>query len=129
MTITADAAGGLATISIGDLSAQTLFDGMPLNLLSASAAAEASLQVRSALDYVASQRANVGSYQSALEYTQSYLDISILNQESARSILADTDYAAESTNNANLQVKNKSAIATLVQSNRIQGNILRLLGD
>lgn len=119
----------ITNISIGDIGTQTLFGGKSLNLLSASAAAEASLQVRSALDYVTSQRANVGSYQSALEYTQSYLDTSILNQEAARSILADTDYASESTNNANLQVRNKSAIATLVQSNRLQGNILRLLGD
>ncbi|MFO1241671.1 MAG: flagellin [Rickettsiales bacterium] len=116
-------------ISIGDLSTKTLFGGKNVNLLSASAAADASLSVRSAQDYVTSQRANVGAYQNSLEYTQSYLDTSILNQEAARSVLQDTDFAAESTNNANLQVKNKQGIATLVQSNRLQGNILRLLGE
>lgn len=116
-------------ISIGDLGSKSLFGGKSLNLLSASAASEAALSVRSAQDYVTSQRAEVGSYQSALEYTQSYLESSILNQEAARSVLQDTDFAAESTNNANLQVKNQSAIATLVQSNRLQGNILRLLGE
>lgn len=126
---TGDSADDTVNIAIGDLSTGTLFGGKSINLLSASAASEAALAVRSAQNYVTSQRANVGAYQNSLEYTQSYLESSIINQEAARSVLQDTDFAAESTNNANLQVKNQSAIATLVQSNRLQGNILRLLGE
>jgi flagellin len=116
-------------LTIGDISSATLFNGRDLNLLSADAAAEALSSVRSAQDYLTTQRAGVGAYAQALNYTGAQLETAIMNQDAARAVLADTDIASESTVYAQLLLQRQAQIATLAQGNRLQGNILQLLGN
>ncbi len=114
-------------LSIGDVSSDALFNGLDLNILTADGAAQALGAIRGAIGYVTSQRADVGSFQSALDFAAANVESAIQNQEAARAALADTDFAAESTNNALLQVQRQAQLATLAQSNRLQGNLLQLL--
>lgn len=124
-----DSATDTVNLQIGDVSSEALFGGRDLNLLSADAASEALSYVRNAQDYLTAQRADVGAYSQALDYTGAQLESAIQNQEAARSALADTDFASESTLYAQLLLKQQAQVATLVQGNRLQGNILQLLSN
>lgn len=123
-----DLANDTVNLQIGDISSKTLFDGRDINILTASDAAQALNFVRNAQDYLSSQRANVGAYSQALNYTGAQLDSAIQNQDAARSILADTDFGSESTLFSQLLTQNQAQIAAQVQGNRLQGSILKLLG-
>jgi flagellin len=115
-------------LAIGNVGTAGLFaDGVP-NLLTADASAQALSSVRSAMDYITSQRANLGSAQEALSYTAANVDTAIQNQEAARASLADTDFLSASTQNAALELRSKAGIATLAQGNKLSGNLLSLLG-
>lgn len=116
-----------AELRIGDVSSASLFGGLDLDLLSAGGAQQALGVLGGALDYVTSQRAEVGSSQSALDYAYSELETAIQNQEAARAELADTDVAEESTNLALAIIRQQMQVATLAQGNRLQGGLLSLL--
>lgn len=116
------------SLAIGDVGTSGLFSGGIPSLLTAESSAQALSSVRSAMDYVTSQRAELGSAQEALSYTAANVDTAIQNQEAARSTLADTDFLSASTLNALYEVQNKAGIATLAQSNKLNGNLLRLVG-
>lgn len=124
-----DSATDTVNLQIGDVSSEALFGGRDLNLLSADAASEALSYVRNAQDYLTAQRADAGAYSQALDYTGAQLESAIQNQEAARSALADTDFASESTLYAQLLLRQQAQVATLVQGNRLQGNILQLLSN
>jgi flagellin len=124
-----DATSDVVNLKLGDISSRSLFGGRDLNLLSADAAAQALSYLRDAQDYLTTQRADVGAYAHALDYTGAQLDSAIQNQEAARAVLADTDIASESTRYALMALQQRAQIATLVQSNRLQSNILQLLGN
>lgn len=119
----------LVELSIGNLSTSALFNGQSLDLLSVSGAQAASAAISLAINSLTSQRANIGSFQEALDFTSANVNSAIQNQDAARSVLADTDFASESTNNASLQLLSKANIATLAQTNRLSGNLLQLLGS
>lgn len=114
-------------LTIGSVSADALFNGQNLNLLSASGAATAFSAIQNAINTVTSRRADVGSFQSALDFAAANVDSAIFNQEAARAMLADTDFAAESTENALLAVQRQAQIAALAQNNRLNANLLRLV--
>lgn len=113
--------------TIGDLSTDALFSGETFNLLSAEGAVAAFGAIGAAIDTLTSQRADVGAYQQALDYTAANVDSAIQNQEAARSVLQDTDLASESTLNKLFETQAQAGIATLAQSNRLSGNLLQLL--
>ncbi len=114
-------------LTIGNLSADALFNGKAIDILSQSGAAQAFSAIAAAKDYVTSQRADVGSFQSALDFAAANVQSAIQNQEAARAALEDTDFAAESTNNAKLTVQRQAQIALLAQSNKMGSNLLRLV--
>ncbi len=114
-------------LSIGNTSADSLFNGQDINILSAENASQALNAVQSAIDRVTGVRADVGSFQSALDYAAAQVDTAIQNQEAARASLADTDIAAESTQNAQLTVLRQAQLASLAQTNRLQSNLLSLI--
>lgn len=115
------------SLTIGDVSADALFNGQSLNILTAADASRAFNAIRSAQDYLTSQRADVGSFQSALDYAAANVDTAIQNQEAARATLEDTDFAKEATNNALLTVQRQAQIALLAQGNKLSANLLRLV--
>lgn len=116
------------SLAIGDVGTSGLFSAGVPNLLTADASAQALSSVRSAMDYVTSQRASLGSTQEALSYTAASVDTAIQNQDAARASLSDTDFLSASTENAALELLGKSGIATLAQGNKLSGNLLKLLG-
>jgi flagellin len=113
-------------LRIGSTSSEALLNGN-LDLLSSGNAAQALDALRTASDRLTSERANVGAYQQSLGFSASNVASTLLNQESARSVLQDTDLALAALENALLTTRSQSGIAMLVQSNRLQGNILGLL--
>lgn len=114
-------------LTIGNVSADALFNGKAIDILSQAGAAAAFSAIASAQDYVTSQRADVGSFQSALDFAAANVQSAIQNQEAARAALEDTDIAAESTNNAKLMVQRQAQIALLAQSNKMGSNMLKLI--
>ncbi|MBY0355495.1 MAG: hypothetical protein K2Q12_07165, partial [Rickettsiales bacterium] len=123
-----ESSGDTVNLQIGDISSAALFGGRDINLLTADAAAESLSYVRNAQDYLSSQRASIGSYSQALNYTGAQLESAIQNQDAARATLADTDYASASSQYALYLVQQQAQIATQVQGNRLQGSVLQLLG-
>jgi flagellin len=83
--------------------------------------------VNSAIDTLNEFRADVGAAQNRLEFASDNLNISIENQEAARSTLLDLDIAAEMTRFSSKQVLMQTGVAMLAQANQMPQNLLRLL--
>lgn len=81
-----------------------------------------------AIHTVSAQRANLGSIQSRLQSTVSNLEIQTLNQEQARSTIADADIAKETADLAASNVVKQAAVTTLAQANNIPYSALKLIG-
>lgn len=114
-------------ISIGDASTDALFDGQSLDVLTAGGAANALSVIGGAIDQVTSLRADIGSFQQAMDFTFANLESAAFNQEAARATLADTDIAATSTEHMLEQIKNQASISMIAQTNRLQTSMLDLL--
>lgn len=84
--------------------------------------------VDDAMKKVGAMRANFGAIQNRLEATTSNLDIQIENLSAAKSRLADTDIAKESSELASAQVLQQAAVSVLAQANQFPNVALRLLG-
>lgn len=85
-------------------------------------------QIDSAITRVNGFRANLGAVQSRLKSTFANLEVQVLNQESARSVIEDVDIASESAKLASSNVIQSAGIATLAQANQIPHTALRLVG-
>lgn len=113
---------GIDNVGLGGLFANGVGD-----LLSQGNAAVAFGAVANAINTLTSARADVGSFQAALNYAGANIDSAILNQDAARSVLLDTDLASESTQMALSLLQQQAGIATLAQTNRMFPSILDLL--
>lgn len=82
----------------------------------------------SAIQQVSGYRANFGSIQSRLQSTINNLDVSVLNQEAARSRIEDVDIAESTAKLASVQIQNAAGVATLSQANQLGSAALRLIG-
>ena len=80
-----------------------------------------------ALDEVATVRANLGAGQSRLESAVNNLTDNVTNLSDARSRIEDTDYSAETTALAKAQILSQASTAMLSQANQSQQNVLSLL--
>ena len=116
----------IVNLKIGNTSSDALLNGN-YDLLSAANASTALNALSAASKQITAERANVGSYQQSLGYSASDVASSLFNQEAARSNLEDTDVGLESVYKAINTTRNLAGIASLVQSNHLQGNILGLL--
>lgn len=83
--------------------------------------------VDKAMAQVGAMRANFGAIQNRLESTTSNLDTQIENLSAARSRLADTDVARESSELASAQVLQQAAVSVLAQANQFPNVALKLL--
>ena len=84
-------------------------------------------QIKKAMAYVSSARANLGAYQNRLEHTVSSLDITSENMTAAYSRIMDTDMAEEMTEFTNLQVLTQAGISMLSQANEMPQQALQLI--
>jgi len=85
-------------------------------------------RIDTAIGKVSAYRANFGSLQSRLTSTINNLDVAVVNQESARSRIQDTDIAESTAKLASAQIKIAAGSATLVQANALGNSALRLIG-
>lgn len=121
--------GDNVSLELPELSTEALGLGDGTDITSEDNAAAALDAITAAIDTVTSARADFGSLQSALGFAQGNLASAIQNQDAARSVLADTDIAATSTESASARVGQQASIALLAQSNKLPANILQLLND
>lgn len=85
-------------------------------------------KIDEAIDKVSAFRANFGSIQSRLQSTINNLDVSVVNQEAARSRIEDVDVAESTAKVASAQIKNAAGTSTLAQANQLGQGALRLIG-
>jgi flagellin len=115
------------SVSIGNATTSSLFDGVTLNVLDQLSASDASVALDTALATLTSLRANVGALQSRFNFAAANIQTSVQNQDAARAGLLDTDIAFESTNFATNQVKLQAGISVLAQANQQVQNLLKLI--
>jgi len=89
----------------------------------------ATLSVDEALNNVRSMRSSYGAVINQLTYAMENLSGMLVNTESSKSRIADTDYAKESSNLVSAQIRNQGAKAMLAQANTDQQLTLSLLED
>jgi len=96
--------------------------------VSTSAGASAAMQaIDTMLDSIAGERATVGSIQSRLTFTISYLEAARENQAAAKSRIMDADFGAETASLARSQILQQAGVAMVAQANQLPQNVLSLL--
>jgi flagellin len=80
-----------------------------------------------AIQTVATQRANLGAQQNRLEATIDNLTSSVTNLDAAKSRIEDADFSAESTKLAAASILSQASTAMLAQANQSQQGVMNLL--
>jgi flagellin len=86
------------------------------------------VDVKAAIDQLASDRANIGSNIESLGYYSSQLSSLKNNLSAANSRITDVDVAQESTSYAKYNILVQSGTAMLAQANAMPQSVLKLLG-
>ncbi len=115
-------------LTLGNATATSLYQGQSLDISSAAGAANAAGVLSGALNNVTSLRANIGALQARVGSVASQLQDAMINTESARAALEDTDYAKESSSLVAAQLRARMAAAIQAQTNHMSGSMLNLLG-
>ena len=97
------------------------------DVLTVDHAQEAISALDHAIDLVSEERGQLGSFQNRLSFTISNLSNHSQAIESARSSIADVDFAAEATELAKNQILAQSGTAMLAQASAMSQSILGLL--
>jgi flagellin len=92
-----------------------------------SKAQEAVVAIDNALAEVSRERANLGAFQNRLEHAVSNMMNMSANTADARSVIADADYAQESSSLAKNQILQQAGTAMLAQANAQSQTVLSLL--
>lgn len=135
--------GGALQIQVGSNAGADSVIELDTNLMDASAenlgisgtnvrrkddAVENLERIDAAISKVSGFRSMYGSLQSRLQSTVNNLDISVVNQEAARSRIEDVDVADSTAKLASAQIKNAAGVATLSQANGLGQQAMRLIG-
>jgi flagellin len=80
-----------------------------------------------AISGVSGQRAQLGAFQSRLTSAISNLETITYNQEMAKSVIEDVDFAQSASRMVSLSIVQEAAISTLSQVNNLNSKIIRLL--
>ncbi|MBQ7155852.1 MAG: flagellin [Synergistaceae bacterium] len=113
-------------IDIGNMSAGAL--GVTnINVSTREMASKAIGQIDSAINKVSTQRAKIGAYQNAIEYTSENLSTTMTNLTAAESRIRDADMAATMMEFVKLQILNQSGTSMLAQANQLPQSVLSLL--
>ena len=96
-------------------------------LSDAGDANDAIATIKSAINYVSTERAKLGAIQNRLEYSINNLDTTAENMTSANSRIRDTDMAKEMMNYTKMNVLTQAAQAMLAQANQQPQAVLQLL--
>jgi flagellin len=98
-----------------------------MNISSTTNAENAVDYIQSAIQDLATLRANNGAEQSRLSFAADMLSINKINLESANSRIVDVDVAAESSQLARFSILQQAGTAMLAQANMSTQSILRLI--
>ncbi len=115
------------TLAIDNLSTDSLFGGQSLSILTADGATQALDILSTALGKVTEARADIGAFQQSLGFIAANIDSAVANQDAARSVLQDTDFAEQSTIYSLLNVQRDAGLALAAQTNRLTPGVLQLL--
>jgi flagellin len=99
-----------------------------INVNSADNALSAIDSIDNAIEYINSQRGELGAIENRLNHTVNNLSNVIENTAASRSRILDADYAVEAANLAKLQVMQQAGSAMLAQANAQSQLVLSLLG-
>ncbi|MBQ7593595.1 MAG: flagellin [Synergistaceae bacterium] len=113
-------------IDIGNMSSGALGVNA-INVSTRESASKAIGIIDAAINTVSSQRAKIGAYQNALEYTSENLTTTMTNLTAAESRIRDTDMAATMMEFVKLQILNQSGTSMLAQANQLPQSVLSLL--
>ncbi len=129
LDVTIDSEGTTFTMAGVDLGTTTYDDAISnTTVISSSGAAATALgYVKTAITQLAGDRANIGAYQSRLNFTGEQLQISKENLSAASSRIQDVDVADESTQYARFNILVQAGTAMLAQANTMPQSALRLL--
>ncbi len=113
-------------IDIGNMSAGAL--GVTnINVSTRTTASKAIGQIDAAINKVSTQRAKIGAYQNALEYTSENLTTTMTNLTAAESRIRDADMAQTMMEFVKLQILNQSGTSMLAQANQLPQSVMSLL--
>jgi flagellin len=98
-----------------------------LNITSTSNAQTAVDTIQTAIQNLATLRANNGAEQSRLTFAADMLSVNKINLESANSRIIDVDVATESSELARFNILQQAGTAMLAQANQSSQSILRLI--
>ncbi|HET6942120.1 MAG TPA: flagellin [Sphingomicrobium sp.] len=98
-----------------------------VDMSTSAGASSAMALISTAIDTVATQRANAGAAQSRLEATVNNLTSTATNLTEAKSRILDADFSAESTKLATAQILSQASTAMLAQANQSQQGVMNLL--
>ncbi len=115
------------SVQVSGLSCSSLAIGSVTGITDAAGANTAISVVKSAINYVSTERAKLGAIQNRLEYTINNLDTTAENMTSANSRIRDTDMAKEMMNYTKMNVLTQAAQAMLAQANQQPQSVLQLL--
>lgn len=114
------------TVAVGDMSAAGLgIDG--INVSTQEGAASAIATIKTAINNVSTNRANLGALQNRLEHTINNLSVTEENMTAAESRIRDVDMAKEMMTFTKNNVLTQAAQAMLAQANQQPQSVLQLL--
>jgi flagellin len=115
----------LIQVKIGKMDASTL--GIKGSATSATAAKELVGQVKTAIQNLNEQRADLGAQQNRLEHTIANLNNVVENTTAAESQIRDTDMASEMVRYSNNNILAQAGQSMLAQANQSNQGVLSLL--
>jgi flagellin len=127
LNVTIDSEGTTFTMNGIDLLATTYGNATSASVATNAGAIDALTKIKLAITQLAADRANLGAYQSRLNYTSEQLAVSKENMGAASSRIRDVDVADESTEYAKQNILVQSGTAMLAQANQLPQSVLRLL--
>jgi flagellin len=98
-----------------------------ISVLNSSAAASAIDTIDNALQSVGQERSKLGAFQNRLSHAVNNMTNMSANTAAAKSVVADADYAAESSSLAKNQILQQAGTAMLAQANAQAQSVLSLL--
>ena len=119
--------GQTINLSISNMNASSL-GVSSVSVTSTATAGSAISSIKSALEKVSEQRAQLGAIQNRLEHTIKNLDNVIENTTAAESQIRDTDMASEMVRFSNNNILAQAGQSMLAQANQSNQGVLSILG-
>jgi len=130
-TLVADGSVHIETIertgALDGLAASSATTISKISVLDSNKAADAIKTIDNALQSVGKERSKLGAFQNRLTHAVNNMTNMSANTASARSVIADADYAAESSSLAKNQILQQAGTAMLAQANAQAQSVLSLL--